>query len=295
LGEIAGLVNGGVVVPPEGGYPEAGGLYTPYLYFYDNDLNLIDKVDITAESIHVFNADGLSNGGFVATCADYGTTDQVTYLCYFSAEGILIEKRDVSSDLPLRYYSNVFISGVSDGRVMVSVLGEDRVWVYDNPLQGFNSSSRFAGRFLSDEIPPEEWDLSSYGITEIGALAGNVLMFDTDGDRISEALDNCPTTPNPLQEDTYPPQGNGIGDACDCEGNFNCDADTDSSDAATFKKDYGRSSMSNSCSNALPCNGDFNCDEDVDSSDAANFKSDFGRSSMSNACPSCVTGVWCAY
>ena len=89
--------------------------------------------------------------------------------------------------------------------------------------------------------------------------------------------------------------GNGIGDACDCEGNFNCDADTDSSDAAKFKKDFGRSSMSDSCSDEFPCNGDFNCDTDVDSSDAATFKSDFGRSNMKNPCPICEVGPWCAY
>ena len=28
------------------------------------------------------------------------------------------------------------------------------------------------------------------------------------------------------QEDTYPPQGNAIGDACDCEGNFDCSSQT---------------------------------------------------------------------
>ncbi len=296
LGEIAGLVNGGFVVPPEGGYPEAGGLYTPYLYFYDNDLNLTDKVDITAEGIHIFNADGLSNGGFVATCADYGTTDQVTYLCYFNADGTLIEKRDVSGDIPLRYYSNVFISGVSEGRVMVSVLGEDRVWVYGVPSQGFNSSDEFAGSRLSDGAPPEEWDLSSFGITEIGSLAGNVLVFDSDSDQVPEALDNCPTTANPGQDDTYPPQGNGIGDACDCEGNFNCflDQDVDGSDAATFKADFGRSAIVHPCVTGDTCNGDFNCDGDVDGTDASLFKQDFGRSQFSDPCPRCVAGEWCA-
>jgi hypothetical protein len=295
LGEIAGLVNGGFVVPPEGGYPEAGGLYTPYLYFYDNDLNLIDKVDIAAESIHIFNADGLSNGGFVATCADYGTTDQVKYLCYFNAEGTLIEKIDISGDIPSRYYSNVFISGVSDGRVMVSVLGEDRVWIYDNPLQGFNSSSKFAGRFLSDEIPPDEWDLSGFGITEIGSLTGNVLVFDSDSDQIPEALDNCPTTANPGQEDIFPPQGNGIGDACDCEGDFSCDGDVDGSDASTFKSDFGRSTIEHPCMTGDICNGDFTCDGDVDGTDASLFKADFGRSVMQNPCPACVAGEWCSY
>ena len=80
-----------------------------------------------------------------------------------------------------------------------------------------------------------------------------------------------------------------------CEGNFDGDSDQDSSDAANFKNDFGRSNMIDPCSNALPCNGDFDCDKDVDSSNAAQFKSDFGRSSMQNPCPICEVGAWCVY
>jgi hypothetical protein len=97
------------------------------------------------------------------------------------------------------------------------------------------------------------------------------------------------------QEDTYPPQGNNCGDACECEGNFNDDTDVDSSDAATYKLDFGRSSMKNPCTNALTCNGDFTCDKDVDSSDAGTFKTDYGRSSLKNPCPICATDPWCVY
>jgi len=107
--------------------------------------------------------------------------------------------------------------------------------------------------------------------------------------------DNCPITYNPGQEDTYPPGGNSIGDACDCEGNFNCDGDVDGSDAFLFKTDFGRSSILNPCTAINPCNGDFNCDRDVDGSDAFLFKTDFGRSSILNPCPACVPGTWCSY
>ena len=118
---------------------------------------------------------------------------------------------------------------------------------------------------------------------------------DADGDCIGDVCDPEPDVYDPSVPDTYPPQGNGIGNACDCEGNFNCDADQDSSDAATFKIDFGRSNMKDPCTNESPCKGDFTCDKDLDSSDAALFKSDFGRSSMSNPCPICVTEPWCVY
>jgi hypothetical protein len=118
---------------------------------------------------------------------------------------------------------------------------------------------------------------------------------DVDCDNISDGLDNCPDTYNPTQDDTLPPQGNGLGDACDCEGNFDCDGDVDGSDASDFKDDFGRSMFLNPCTNPIPCNGDFDCDSDVDGTDARVFKEDFGRSMFQDPCPSCVQGTWCSY
>jgi hypothetical protein len=111
--------------------------------------------------------------------------------------------------------------------------------------------------------------------------AGQCGSFDdSDSDGILDCLDNCPNHPNGPslgtctsgprekisvatctsnadcdpngfcsmnQEDIYPPGGNGIGDACDCEGNFNCDQNVDGLDAAKFKEDFGRSSIFNPC------------------------------------------------
>ena len=120
---------------------------------------------------------------------------------------------------------------------------------------------------------------------------------DLDGDGVGDACDNCPRIYNPIQEDTYPPQTNGCGDACECEGNFNGweDQDVDGSDAFIFKTDFGRSRILDPCTNADPCNGDFTCDYDVDGTDAFVFKSDFGRSNILNPCPYCVTIPWCIY
>ncbi len=121
---------------------------------------------------------------------------------------------------------------------------------------------------------------------------------DGDGDCIGDACDPDPDAYDPSAPDSYPPQGNDIGDACDCEGNFNCstDRDVDGSDASTFKSDFGRGGFVRPCSKSDPCNGDFSCDKDVDGTDASLFKQDFGRSAFSNPCPACAGGSpWCVY
>jgi hypothetical protein len=38
---------------------------------------------------------------------------------------------------------------------------------------------------------------------------------DQDNDGFGDVCDNCPNNHNPGQKDTYPPHGNGIGDACE--------------------------------------------------------------------------------
>ena len=119
--------------------------------------------------------------------------------------------------------------------------------------------------------------------------------FDYDSDGIIDVEDNCPDTSNQGQIDSCPPQGNGIGDDCDCEGDFDCDGDCDGADASTFKVDFGRSTFQRPCINEDPCNGDFSCDGDVDGADAALFKEDFGRSPFGNPCPVCMVGGWCSY
>jgi hypothetical protein len=155
------------------------------------------------------------------------------------------------------------------------------------------------------------------------------IVIDSDHDGIVNTQDNCPLKPNGPelgsctaggsigalctiggtnliecgaagfcsmnQEDTYPPQGNSCGDACECEGNFDDDPDVDGSDASTFKTDFGRSKISDPCTNAISCNGDFECDIDVDGTNATQFKRDFGRSKIVNPCPICPTATWCVY
>ena len=97
------------------------------------------------------------------------------------------------------------------------------------------------------------------------------------------------------QEDTYPPQGNGIGDACDCECDFDCSGGVDANDVTAFLRDFGRSTFFNPCTNGNPCNGDVDCNTSVDAFDVNKFLEDFGRSPFFNQCPPCVAGDWCVY
>ena len=303
LGDIAGLTNGGFVVPPEGGYPIGGGTHTPYLYFYDNNLNLIHKVDITTEQIHLFVLAGLSNGGFVATCADSGS-DSVDYLCYFNLAGELIEKRDIASDIPgSRNYKSIFLAGLGNGGVMLSQANTSNIWIYHSP--------------------PEELDLGSFGISEIGSIAGNTLVLDSDSDLIPNINDNCPNTPNgealgtcvkPLvgviasyregdpkefitctnddpciatdaycQMEQWDINGNGCGDVCECYMDCNNSGSGDSkvtgADLMVLKNEYGRFD----CDDPDPCYADGNEDGKVTGADLMLLKNEYGRFD----CPSC--------
>ena len=110
-----------------------------------------------------------------------------------------------------------------------------------------------------------------------------------------DVWDNCPLTPNPNQEDTYPPQGNGIGDRCDCESDFACDADVDAADVTKLLNHFGRSRFNLPCTNDDRCLGDFTCDGDVDAEDISKSLEDFGRNRFNSPCPQCVVGDWCEY
>jgi hypothetical protein len=149
---------------------------------------------------------------------------------------------------------------------------------------------------------------------------------DADCDGVPDSTDNCPSMPNgsnggiciagsakgaacldhcdcdllngyctTAQEDSYPPGGNTLGDACECEGNFDGNLTVDGLDAAVFKADYGRSGIKRPCTTLDPCNGDFGCNGNVDGLDAAVFKGDFGRSGIKNPCPPSETDPWCVY
>jgi arylsulfatase A-like enzyme len=119
---------------------------------------------------------------------------------------------------------------------------------------------------------------------------------DIDNDTVCGDVDSCPEVFNPNQQDSYPPHGNGMGDACDCEGDFNCDGSVDAVDLGSFLEDLGKRTLSsNPCTDENPCNGDFDCDGDVDEDDKTIFYMDFGRGQNKNPCPACAVRKWCVY
>jgi len=164
----------------------------------------------------------------------------------------------------------------------------------------------------------------------------DVVVGDFDEDEVLDNLDNCPFYPNgPLQgtctkhivnppswivstgqyctvdgdcdpgencekvqADNYPPGGNGIGDACDCESDFGDDGSVVADDVADFLDHFGRSALTGRpCTNGDPCDGDFLCDRAVHAGDVSKFLEDFGRNTFPGGkpCPPRPGGPWCSY
>jgi len=137
-------------------------------------------------------------------------------------------------------------------------------------------------------------DHEEFPLTAIG-LSGEICFPDADSDSIPDVWDNCPAQPNADQEDTYPPQGNGRGDLCDCESDFTCDGDVDAADLAELLNHFGRSRFNLPCTHDDQCSGDFTCDADVDAEDVTKSLEDFGRNQFNNPCPQCAVADWCIY
>jgi hypothetical protein len=156
MGDIAGLKGGGFVILPELGSAYFGGAgLTPYIYFYDNALTLINKVNISSSHITIFNLVGLSDGGF----AGIGNTDggeYSTHLFYFAPTGTLVNQRDIREDIPsvtTKNFMNFPLSASNDGGIIVTELYQSKVWIYHSP--------------------PVQIDLSNKGITSIGGIGGS--------------------------------------------------------------------------------------------------------------------------
>lgn len=81
----------------------------------------------------------------------------------------------------------------------------------------------------------------------LGTCAETITGVVTSGSgRVCDGAGICPQHESCLtnQEDY---NGNGVGDACECYGDFNHDGDSDGSDAAIFKKTFGRNQFFRPC------------------------------------------------
>jgi hypothetical protein len=181
---------------------------------------------------------------------------------------------------------------------------DTQVWIYAWWSNQFNFPPEAGDYFGSYEANPIFLREVNPDLTEIDIHLKEICESDNDCDGICNpgesspscnGSDNCTYDYNPNQEDNYPPQGNGIGDVCDCECDFDCDGDVDADNVATFIADFGRFEFNNPCANDDHCNGDCECDGDVDSVDVEKFLEDFGRNHFNNPCPACEVGDWCVY
>ena len=153
----------------------------------------------------------------------------------------------------------------------------------ENPPSGTMASSMFLA--AEDNCP----DMPN------GPHLGTCIQGNVGSTCISDAACGIGGVCSMAQEDSFPPGGNGVGDACDCECDFDCSGTVDADDVTAFLVDFGRSQHYEPCTSQNPCSGDVDCNGAVDANDVINFVEDFGRSQFNNPCPGCVPGQWCNY
>ena len=189
--------------------------------------------------------------------------------------------------LPVGNYTLRAVKGSSTSNpVVISII--PRVAISTISCNEVEGVLTITGSGFGDTPPDGAWEYLNVKLSDLPIET--ISWTDTE---ILTAVSNCRGTETIDVTALYGSASSAS--VCDCEGNFDMDSDIDGSDAATFKIDFGRSSLNNPCTNTKSCNGDFDCDEDVDGTDAALFKEDFGRNPFHNPCSPCIVGEWCSY
>ena len=271
----------------------------------DSD-GITDDQDNCPDTPNGPNIGSCTKGTFGQSC----TNNRECGICGFCSKNQEDSDQDGPGDVCDPDNDNDGISNVSDNCPFVDNPGQEDVLDGDGVGDICDNCPNDANSNQAD------WDCDDIGD----------VCEDSDADGLNDDQDNCPGKPNWLlggtcvtgnigvfcmnyqvcgvggycskdQEDTYPPpSGNDIGDACDCEANFDCDQDVDANDVTAFLTDFGRSQYNNPCINGKQCKGDFSCDGDVDANDVTKFLEDFGRSQYNKPCPICTQGQpWCVY
>ncbi len=193
------------------------------------------------------------------------------------AEGAYaIEYRSMPGGVPPGGAFNVqlFRESEADDRAQWSFFGSN----WPRPFSQFfySIAASEVGRFhlvfwSASAVPPMPYQM------RVLPAAGPSGDFDADG--VPDLIDNCPTAPNPLQEDA---DVDGYGDCCapsfpdsDADGvNDACDNCPDTPNAN--QADADGDGIGDVCQSPAPCPGDVDCDGDVDLFDIDPFVARIG-------------------
>ena len=98
--------------------------------------------------------------------------------------------------------------------------------------------------------------------------------------------DDCSDTGGACQKEQGDCNDNGIGDACECYADCNCDNEVNLTDLIIMKEEFLRDDCEISS-----CRADCNCDTEVNLTDLLIMKTQFLR----DDCPDCASGEKCGY
>jgi hypothetical protein len=146
-----------------------------------------------------YDATGAPNGTEFLVHSDEWGADQRRPAAAMSAGGTFAVVWSTSTGVFGRRYA---ASGAAEGttfRLNALAAATDA-----SPTVALDGGGNLRGAWESDGV-----DGSALGIAARSFL---LALWDSDGDGVTEATDNCPSTPNPDQHDT---DGDGYGDACD--------------------------------------------------------------------------------